>query len=117
MTTDDERFVILVVSERGKGNKGNALYVRDLSRRGEKTFPPLVPTIGDDAVTTSSTTTAQLLVSTDRDAPRGRSIAIDPRSPSEATGRSVIAERPRRWSVNVVGDKRSSPYLKDATRR
>ena len=30
-TTEDERFAVLYVSERGKGKDGNALYVRDLA--------------------------------------------------------------------------------------
>ena len=32
-TTEDERFAILTISERGKGKDGNALFVRDLSKR------------------------------------------------------------------------------------
>ncbi len=43
-TTEDERFAILNVSDRGKGKKGNALFVRDLSKN-ETAFRPL---IGDD---------------------------------------------------------------------
>ncbi len=43
-TTEDERFAILDVSDRGKGKDGNALFVRDLSK-GETTFKPL---FGDD---------------------------------------------------------------------
>ena len=32
-TTEDERFLILTVSDRGKGKKGNAVYYRDLASR------------------------------------------------------------------------------------
>ena len=31
-TTDDERFAILTISDRGKGKKGNAVFVRDFSK-------------------------------------------------------------------------------------
>src|SRR5688500_14522426 len=33
-TTEDERFAILEVSERGAGKDGNALFVRDLTKPG-----------------------------------------------------------------------------------
>src|SRR5215510_10373421 len=36
-TTEDERFAILTVSERGKGKKGNALFYKDLSK-GDREF-------------------------------------------------------------------------------
>ncbi len=32
-TTDDERFAVLTVSDRGQGKDGNALFMRDLSAR------------------------------------------------------------------------------------
>ena len=44
-TTEDERFAILNVSDRGKGKKGNALFFRDAARDAWK---PLVPEVGDD---------------------------------------------------------------------
>ena len=34
-TTEDERFLILTVSDRGKGKKGNAVYYRDLAGRDQ----------------------------------------------------------------------------------
>jgi hypothetical protein len=43
-TTEDERFAVLSVSERGKGKDGNALFVRDLAA-GDKEFTPLIPDI------------------------------------------------------------------------
>ena len=49
-TTEDERFAVLTISERGKGKDGNALYVRDLALAGA-TFVSLIPTIGDDSYT------------------------------------------------------------------
>ena len=46
-TTEDERFAILDVSERGKGKDGNALYYRDLDAT-DKTWKPIVSEIGND---------------------------------------------------------------------
>ena len=39
-TTDDERFVILSISDRGKGKDGNQILVRD-NQSADKTFVPL----------------------------------------------------------------------------
>jgi prolyl oligopeptidase len=44
--TEDERFAILTVSDRGTGKKGNAVFVRDLTKK-VKTCP-LIPEITDD---------------------------------------------------------------------
>src|SRR6202022_2473114 len=48
-TTEDQRFAILIISERGKGKKGNALFFRDAREemKGGKTFAPIVAKIGD----------------------------------------------------------------------
>src|SRR5262245_34616807 len=46
-TTEDERFAVLSISERGKGKDGNALFVRDLTKPDSR-FEPLIPTIDND---------------------------------------------------------------------
>ena len=44
--TEDERFAILDLSERGKGTDGNALHVRDLTKPDQPPVPaPLIPEI------------------------------------------------------------------------
>ena len=48
-TTEDERFALLTISDRGKGKNGNALFVRDLSR-GQREFKPVIREIGNDAL-------------------------------------------------------------------
>src|SRR5687768_1968980 len=47
-TTEDERFALLTISERGKGKQGNAVFYKDLSK-GEKDFKPIVADIGNDS--------------------------------------------------------------------
>src|SRR6185503_9937334 len=47
-TTDDERFAVLNISDRGKGKKGNAVFYRDSSKPDSK-FEPIVAEIGDDS--------------------------------------------------------------------
>jgi prolyl oligopeptidase len=116
-TTEDERFAILSISERGKGKDGNALFVRDLSR-DEKTFTPLIETIGDDAFRVIDHVGGQLLVETNRAAPNGRVVRIDPKNPAEAAWATVLAERPEPLqSAGTAGGKLFATYLKDVTTR
>ena len=85
-TTEDERFAILSISDRGKGKDGNALLVRDLSK-GEAEFTPVIPTIGDETFGVIDNVGDKLLVQTNRNAPNWRVVLIDPKQPGEATGR------------------------------
>ncbi len=64
-TTEDERFAILTISERGKGSDGNALHVCDLSQ-GAPHFTPLVATISDDSFGVVDNVGEKLLVQTNR---------------------------------------------------
>src|ERR1700739_411979 len=48
LTTNDERFAILMNSDEGKGKRGNSLYYRDLSKN-ERSFTPIVSEITDDS--------------------------------------------------------------------
>ena len=64
-TTEDERFAILTISERGKGKDGNALHVCDLSQ-GAPHFTPLVATISDESFAVVDNVGERLLVQTNR---------------------------------------------------
>ena len=70
-TTEDERFAILTISERGKGKDGNAVFVRDLSK-GEKSFTPVLPEIGDDTFNVLDNVGDKLLIETNHNAPNER---------------------------------------------
>src|SRR5215210_6419442 len=63
-TTDDERFAILTISERGQGKNGNAVFVRDLEKGG-KDFKPVFPDIGNDSYNVVDNVGGMLLVETD----------------------------------------------------
>ncbi|MGE5198464.1 MAG: prolyl oligopeptidase family serine peptidase, partial [Rhodospirillaceae bacterium] len=112
-TTEDERFAILDVSDRGKGKKGNALFVRDLSKN-EKQFRPLIGEIGDDSFSVIDNVGDKLLVETDKGAPNGRVVLIDPARPDEANWTTVLAERPEvLQAARTAGGKLFVTYLKD----
>jgi prolyl oligopeptidase len=116
-TTEDERFAVLEVSERGKGKDGNALYVRDL-RKPESGFAPLVPDITNDTFNVIDNVGDELLVATNHGAPNWRVVLIDPSSPAEDSWRTVVAERAEPIeTVRTAGGKLFATYLKDVTTR
>ena len=114
-TTEDERFLILTVSDRGKGKKGNAVFYRDLTSR-DRAFKPLVAEIGDDTFNVLGNIGDRFLVHTDRHAPNGRVFLFDPKAPTEAGWKDVLPERPEPLeAVATGGGKLFATYLKDVT--
>src|SRR5215471_13575415 len=116
-TTEDERYALMSVSDRGKGKDGNALYARDLSR-GEREFNPVVKDITNDSFGVVDNAGAMLLVETNRGAPNGRVVLVDPKHPEEANWKTVLPERPEPLqSVSTAGGRIFATYLKDVTTR
>jgi prolyl oligopeptidase len=116
-TTEDERFAILTISERGKGKDGNALYVRDLTGSAT-TFTPLVPTIGDESYGVVDNVGDKLVVQTNNKAPNWRVVLIDPARPEEGQWKPVVPEKPEPLDgVSSAGGKLFVTYLKDVTTR
>ncbi len=116
-TTEDERFALLTISDRGKGTDGNALYARDLSR-GEREFNPVIRTIGNDSYNVVDNLGERLLVETNRSAPNGRVVLVDPKRPDEANWTTVLPERPEPLQgVSTAGGRLFATYLKDVTTR
>ena len=114
-TTEDERFALLTVSDRGKGKDGNALFARDLSR-GEREFNPVVGTIGNDSYGVVDNVADKLLVETNRNAPNGRVVLVDPKRPDETNWKTVLPERAEPLQgVSAAGGKIFATYLKDVT--
>ena len=114
-TTEDERFAILDVSDRGKGFKGNALSVRDRSK-GATTFTSLTGPIGNDTYDVLDNVGDKLLVRTNKGAPNERIVLIDPAQPAEANWKTVIAERKEPIEgATTAGGKLFVTWLKDVT--
>lgn len=115
-TTEDQRYALLYVSERGAGKDGNALYFRDLSK-GEKTFTPIVSEITDDSFSLVGSAGSKLLIETNRKAPNGRVFVFDAERP-EAPWADVIPERPEPLSnAGTAGGKIFVTYSKDVATR
>lgn len=116
-TTEDERFAILSISERGKGKKGNAVFYRDLSK-GEKDFSPIFAEIGDTNYGVIDNVDNKFLVRTDKNAPNGRVVLIDPKNPDEKNWQEVLPERSEPLqSVGTAGGKLFASWRKDVATR
>jgi prolyl oligopeptidase len=115
-TTEDERYAVLSISDRGKGKDGNALLVKDL-RQPHAEFLPLW-TQFDDQFTVLENDGDALLVLTNRQAPNQRVVRIDPHEAAESQWQTVIAEREEPLEgVGTAGGRLFAQYLKDVTSR
>lgn len=115
-TTDDERFAVLYVSDRGRGKDGTAFSILDLSH-GDTEFRNIWPDF-DDEMSVLDNIGATLLVVTNRNAPNRRVVRIDPAQRAEASWQTVIAERAEPIdSVTTAGGRIFVTYLHDVTTR
>jgi prolyl oligopeptidase len=109
-TTEDERFAVLDISDRGKGKRGNAIFYRDLSK-GDKTFKPIVAEITDDSFNAIENVGDKLLILTNRNAPYYRIAAYNT---ADGSWRDVVPEKPDVIEfAKVAGGKLFVTYLKD----
>ncbi len=116
-TTEDERFAILNISERGKGKQGNAVFYKDLSK-GEDKFSPIVAEIGDSSYGIIDNVGDKFLIRTDRKAPNGRVVLVDPKNPDEKNWQDVLPERSEPLqSVGTAGGKLFATWRKDVATR
>ena len=110
-TTEDERFAILTVSERGQGKDGNALFFLDLSKQ-DATFAPIVADVSNDRFQVVDNVGDKFLILTNKDAPNGRVALYDP----EAGWNDVVPETTDTLSsVSTQGGKLFVTYARDVT--
>ena len=116
-TTEDERFAILSVSERGKGKKGNAIFYKDLSKDEDK-FSPIVAEITDDSFGVIDNVGDKFLIRTNQNAPNGRVVLVDPKNPDEKNWKDVLPERAEPLQgVGTAGGKLFASWRKDVATR
>ncbi len=116
-TTEDERFAILSISERGKGKQGNALFFRDLEK-AETSFTPIVGEIGDHSFGVIDNAGDKFLIRTNHKAPNGRVILFDPQHPEEENWKEILPEREEPLqSTGTAGGKLFASWRKDVTTR
>jgi len=109
--TEDQRFAILSVSERGKGKDGNAIYFRDLSK-GDKSFTPIVSEITNDGYSVIDEMNGKFLIETNHGAPNSKVVLYDP---ANGSWKDVIPEKEESplQSSGTAGGKIFVTYLKD----
>jgi prolyl oligopeptidase len=115
-TTEDERYAILTITDRGKGKRGNALFFRDLSK-GEKNFTPIVPEIGDDSYRVMGNIGGKFLIQTDQNAPNGRVALYDPASTGSRWKEILPEKTDALQRATSAGGKVFATYLKDVASR
>lgn len=118
-TTDDERFAILYISDRGQGRDGNALHVMDLRHR-DQGFRPLW-TGFDDELTVIDNDAESLVVLSNRHAPNRRIVSIGLSTilpDSDANWAVLVAERAIPIdAATAAGGRLFVTYLEDVTSR
>src|SRR5580704_559131 len=93
-TSEDERFAILDVSDRGKGKDGNAVFFRDSKASSAQPWNPLIPEITNDKFDVVENIGDKLLVRTSHNAPNDNVVFIDPKAPTEKNWSDVLPEMP-----------------------
>ncbi len=115
-TTEDERFALLYISDRGQGKDGNALWCKNLSTN-ENSFRPLLTTF-EDQFHVIDNVDDKLLVLTNCRAPNKRIVLVDPAHPEESNWISVVPEqREPLEGASTGGGKLLITYLKDVSTR
>jgi prolyl oligopeptidase len=110
-TTEDERYAILMISERGQGKDGNALFFRDLSKN-EAGFTPIVAEVTNDRFQVVDNVGDKFLILTNKDAPNGRVVLYD----SAAGWKDLVPETTDTLSsVSTQGGKLFITYARDVT--
>jgi prolyl oligopeptidase len=112
-TTEDERFAILDISDRGKGKKGNSIFYRDRTKAGQS-WTPLIPEIGDDEYDVVDNVGEKFLVKTNRNAANWKVFLIDPANADEKNWKDVLPEKPEPLDqAGTAGGRLFATYLKD----
>ena len=111
VVTDDGRWLVVHVWEGSQPE--NRLYLRDLSDPAGEIRPLL--DAGDASYEFLDDEGPVLWIQTNRDAPRGRIVAVDARDPDPARWRTVVPESDETLqSASVVGGRFVAVYMKDA---
>lgn len=114
-TSEDEKFLFLTLSDRGKGFDGNAIYAMDLTTK-ERKFYPVVPDISNDDYGIIENTADKFLIRTNAGAPNSKVIAVDIKNPDLKKAVTIIPEtKEPLQSAGTGGGKLFVSYLKDVS--
>ncbi len=109
-TTEDEKYVILTVSDRGRGLDGNGLYFKT---KEAKTFSPIISEITNDSYNIVDNVGDKFIIRTTQNAPNEKLMLY---SPTTKTWETFINEKPEPLNgAGIAGGKLFVSYLKDVT--
>ena len=113
-TTDDERFALLSISDRGQGKDGNSLSFMDAAST-QKAFIPVVAEVTNFSYGVIDNDGDRLLILTNEKAPNSKVIAFDTKKRSFSTLVAEKSEPIAEGSVSAAGGKLFVEYAKDVT--
>ncbi|MBL7698163.1 MAG: S9 family peptidase [Chitinophagaceae bacterium] len=117
-TSDDERYVFLEISDRGKGFRGNALFYMD-SQSTDKTFKPIVKEVGNFVYSVIGTTANNtFVIFSNADAMNNKVVSFDPAAKQGSEWSTIIPENDNNLlSATMVGGRLFVQYLIDVAAR
>ena len=116
-TSEDEKYLYLNISDRGKGFDGNAVYVMDLTS-SIKNFKPLIKEVTNSNYSIVENTATHFILQTNDGAPNGKVISIPIKTMDAAAAKTIIPETAEPLqNTNTGGGKLFVDYLKDVTTR
>lgn len=112
--TEDERFLVLGISE---GTSGGEIWVKDLQDASQKDFSLLVKGF-DTETDVVDNNGDKLLLKTNYGAPNYKVVIADPKNPARENWQTVIPEQKEvLLGVGTGGNNLFASYLKDASSR
>jgi prolyl oligopeptidase len=116
-TDENERYVFLNISDRGKAKDGNALWFYD-SKSADKTFKPIIKEAGDYDYSIIDEANGKFLMSTNDGALNQKIVVVDPKNPAKENWKTIVEEKPENLAgVSFAGGKLFLTYMKDVTSR
>jgi len=108
--TEDERFLVLSISE---GTDGSEIKVQDLNDKNAKGFTTIVPGFKTNANVIDNVGD-KLLLQTNQDAPNYKVVLVDPKKADPASWQTVVPEKEEALEGAATGGgKLFCSYLKD----
>lgn len=116
-TSEDERFVFLSISDRGKGLDGNALWFID-NKLEDKSFKPIIREPGQFVYNVIDNSGDTILLETNEGAQNSKVVTFDSKTPDQNTWKIIIPEKAEPLqSIGSAGKRLFASYLKDVTTR
>ncbi len=117
-TSEDEHYLFLNISDRGKGLDGNALYFKNLNQTSDTSFIPIVKEITNNDYHLIDNTKDRFILKTNEGAPNSKVIAVSIAHPDILGAEIIVPEKKEPLlSANTGGGKLFLDYLKDVSTR